>query len=791
MNYIIWFHDISTDNQLLVGGKNASLGYMINDLADKVRIPDGFAISVDGYWHFLQANNLDRQLAALLKKVDVHNLNLLKEQATALRKLIVDGVWPDDLKDEVTQAYYELCTRYKQHDLPVAVRSSATAEDLPTASFAGQQETFLHITGAQALLEAAKKCMASLFTERALFYRTQHGFDHMKIGLSVGVQKMVQADDGAAGVAFSCDTETGFKDVVMINGSWGLGEVVVKGSVTPDEFMVFKPTLLKGYKPIIKKKLGTKKLKLMFNQQKHTVAQIDTTEHERSHFCLSDNEILELSGYIAAIERYYSTKYGRWMPQDVEWAKDGVDGLLYIVQSRPETVHGSKDDQTFLQTYQLNVEPSDLQILTEGLSIGQQIATGRAHVISSIDEIEKVKANDIIITQMTDPDWVPAMKKAAGIITDQGGRTCHAAIVSRELGIPAIVGTGNATHAIQSQEVTIDCTQGETGYVYAGAVPFTTETVDLAQLPPSPVTLLVNIADPNRAFSVAQLPVQGVGLARLEFILSNQIGIHPMAIVDPKQLEPPIEQAVAAKSVAYENPQQFFVDTLAQGIGMIAAAFYPHEVCVRLSDFKTNEYRNLLGGKTFEPIEENPMLGWRGASRYYHEEYTRAFALECAAFKKARQDMGFDNIRIMVPFVRTVREAHKVVDQLAHNGLERGKDNLQLVMMCEVPSNIVLIDQFAPLFDGFSIGSNDLTQLVLGVDRDSARLADLFDERDDAVKKMIEMAIKGAHKAGNPIGICGQAPSDYPAFTQYLIAQGIDSVSLNPDAVMPFLLHER
>lgn len=790
MNYIIWFHDINTDNQALVGGKNASLGHMINDLADQVRIPDGFAISVDGYWHFLQANKLVKQLQTMLDDVDVHNLNMLKEQAVAIRTLIIDGSWPDDLQRDITQAYHELCTRYKQDDLPVAVRSSATAEDLPTASFAGQQETFLHITGDDTLLEAAKKCMASLFTERALFYRTQHGFDHMKVGLSVGVQKMVQADDGAAGVAFSCDTETGFKDVVMINGSWGLGEAVVKGAVTPDELMVFKPTLQKGYKPIIKKKLGSKKLKLVYDQHEKRVVQVDTTEQERSHFCLSDDEILELARYVTIIETYYSTKHDRWMPQDVEWAKDNVDGLLYIVQSRPETVHAAKKDQTFLRTYQLTIDRTDLQILTEGLSIGQQIVSGHAHIIRSLDEIEKVKDNDIIITQMTDPDWVPVMKRAAGIITDQGGRTCHAAIVSRELGIPAIVGTGNATRAIQSQEVTIDCTQGETGYVYAGAIPFTTTTTDLVKLPKSPVTLLVNIADPNRAFSVAQLPVRGVGLARLEFILTYQIGVHPMAIVEPKQLEPPIEQAIAAKAVAYESPKQFFVETLAQGMGMIAAAFYPHEVCVRLSDFKTNEYRNLLGGKAFEPVEENPMLGWRGASRYYHDDFKQAFALECAAFKIAREVMGFQNIRIMVPFVRTVDEAHKVVDLMAQHGLERGKDSLQLIMMCEVPSNVLLIDQFAPLFDGFSIGSNDLTQLVLGIDRDSERLAHLFDERDDAVKKMFKMAIEGVHEADKYIGICGQAPSDYPELAQYLISLGIDSISLNPDAVIPFLMKQ-
>ncbi len=788
MKYIIWFGDITSDNQGLVGGKNASLGHMILDLADKVAIPDGFAVTIDGYWHFLTSNKLVEPITQLINAIDVNSIASFKEHARDIRTHILQAEFPQDLQDEILDAYQTLSEKYKQDNIPVAVRSSATAEDLPTASFAGQQESFLHEVGQDALLQAVRKCMASLFTDRAIAYRVEQGFDHMKVGLSVGVQKMVMADNGAAGVAFSLDTETGFKDSVMINGSWGLGEAVVKGVVTPDEFVVFKPLLHKNFEPIIKKKIGKKHIKMIYDKNRDKVFSITTPKIQREAFCLTDDEVLELSRYVCIIEEYYSKREDRWMPQDIEWAKDGIDGKIYIVQARPETIHGAKKTSTFFQTFHLLEDRQELTELANGISVGQQIVSGRAHVITSVEHIASIKEGDVIITQMTDPDWVPAMKKAAGIITDRGGRTCHAAIVSRELGIPAIVGTQDGTERIKNmQSITLDCSQGEVGYIYEGAIPFEKKRIEFNQLSKVPVKLLVNIAEPSRAFTVAQLPVQGVGLARLEFILSNQIGIHPMAIVQSDRLSPEDQKEIAQRTVAYDSPEQFFVDTLAQSIGMIAAAFYPHEVIVRLSDLKSNEYRNLIGGQQFEPIEENPMMGWRGASRYYHSEFEKAFALECAAFVKARIKMGFENVRIMVPFVRTVQEAELVIDIMAKYGLQRGKNNLELVMMCEIPSNVLLIDQFAQFFDGFSIGSNDLTQLVLGVDRDSAILSKQFDERNPAVKQMFKMAIEGAHKYQRSIGICGQAPSDYIELAQFLIDKGIDSLSLNPDAVIPFL----
>jgi pyruvate,water dikinase len=787
MKYIVKFKDPRATELNLVGGKNASLGIMIQDLSDKVKIPDGFAITVEGYRFFLRSNDLVGTITPLLNQIDLKDENLLSRHAAQIRQAIMNGSWPEELKQEIVKAYHDLCDQYKQHNLPVAVRSSATAEDLPTASFAGQQESFLHVVGDDALLSAVQACMASLFTDRAIFYRIQNHFDHMKVGISVGIQKMVQSDKSAAGVAFSLDTETGFKNAVLINGSWGFGEMVVKGQITPDEFVVCKENCAKGFRSIIKKELGTKQEKLIYDAHDHHVKKISTSAQERAHFCLSDDEVLNIARYVIAIEEYYSQKKNHWVPQDVEWAKDGVDGQIYIVQSRPETVHSAQDDQLVFTTYQL-ANAQDLSVVAKGLSVGQYIVSGKAHVITSIKDIDKINKGDIVITEMTDPDWVPAMKKAAAIITDNGGRTCHAAIVSRELGIPSIVGTVNATKTIRCSEVTVDCSQGDVGYVYEGLVPFEKRTVNLVDIPQAPVTLLLNIADPHRAFAVSKLPVGGVGLARTEFILSNQIGIHPMAIIEPEKLTQEERCAIAERSVGYNDSRSFFIEKLAQGIGMIAAAFYPKPVTVRLSDFKSNEYRTLIGGAHFEPEEQNPMLGLRGASRYYDPHYQQAFILECEAFKMARTVMGFDNIRIMIPFVRTVKEAERVIQVMIKQGLERAKDKLELVMMVEIPSNVLLIDQFAKLFDGFSIGSNDLTQLVLGIDRDSAVLAPFLDERNDAVKKMITMAIDGAHTAKRYIGICGQAPSDYPDFADYLIKLGIDSISLNPDAVIPFLM---
>lgn len=786
MSYIIPFREISPANQGLVGGKNASLGHMIKDLADRVRIPDGFAVTTDAYWYFLKSQHLFEKIEKKLQKIDQHRLDLLQICAHEIRTMILEAVYPDDLQDAIVQAYHMLCATYGEKALCVAVRSSASAEDSPEASFAGQQESFLYITGEKELLGAIKKCMASMFTDRAIVYRIDKGFRHMDIGLSVGVQKMVHADTGASGVAFSLDTDTGFTDALLINASWGLGEAIVQGIVTPDEFVLYKP-FLGTYRPIIKKKLGAKNIQVIFDKTLRITKVVPTTVRQQNIFCLSDDDLLELSRYVVLIEDYYTKKYGRPMPQDIEWAKDGQDGNLYIVQARPETVHAGRQDklQQFCVSKNHNVTHD---ILLTGISVGQKIISGKAHIIKSVKDIAQVQTGDIIVTEMTDPDWVPAMKKAAGIITDRGGRTCHAAIVSRELGIPAIVGTSNGTEMLKNGDyITIDCSRGAVGYIYPGIVPFETVCVSLEKKPVLSAKVYVNIAEPDRAFAVSQLPVDGVGLARLEFILSNQIGIHPMAIIHPEKLTEKERVYIAQKASAYVNYQDFFVQTLAQSIAMIAAAFYPRPVCVRLSDFKSNEYRSMVGGEYFEPIEENPMIGWRGASRYYHPQFADAFAMECQAFVRARTIMGFDNITVMVPFVRTPDEAHRIIQELSHNGLQRGKDGLRLIMMCEVPSNILLIKQFAQLFDGFSIGSNDLTQLVLGIDRDSTLLAPLFNERDPAVRQMCKQAVDGAHAQGLTIGICGQGPSDYFDWAKELIDIGIDSLSLNTDAVIQFL----
>lgn len=787
MSYIIPFREITEKNQQLVGGKNASLGHMIRDLIDKVSIPDGFAVTTEGYWYFLRSQGLVEKIEDRLSALDINKHASLKTEAEAIRDLILKASYPQDLQDEILKAYHLLSDSYNGKEIAVAVRSSASAEDSPEASFAGQQESYLYISGDAELLLAIKKCMASLFTDRAIVYRVEKGFRHMDIGLSVGVQKMVHADTGVAGVAFSLDTDTGFKDAVLINGSWGLGETIVKGAVTPDEYVVYKP-LLQDFVPIIKKKLGAKQIKMIFDTATQATKTVSTSWDEQQKFCLNNDEIMQLAHFTALIEKYYTDKYGKWMPQDIEWAKDGVDGKIYIVQARPETIHAGQSDSMIQKFCVAKNHEKFHEVVVTGISVGQKIISGKAHVITSVADIAHVEKGDIIVTEMTDPDWVPAMKKAGGIITDRGGRTCHAAIVSRELGIPAIVGTQNGTRLIKTgQQITIDCSQGSVGYVYAGAIPFDMTCIALDNIPKLPSAILVNIAESDRAFAVAQLPVGGVGLARLEFILSNQIGIHPMAILRPEKITAQERELIALKAQPYASAKEFFVETLAQNIGMIAAAFYPHEVIVRLSDFKTNEYRSMIGGAAFEPVEENPMIGWRGASRYYHPDFAPAFALECEAFVRVRNKMGFKNVRIMVPFVRTVDEAHRVIELLAQHGLQRGKDGLQLIMMCEVPSNILLIAQFAQLFDGFSIGSNDLTQLVLGVDRDSTLLAPIFSERDSAVQMMCAMAIEGAHAKGLPIGICGQGPSDYLDWANKLMAQGIDYISLNADAVISFL----
>jgi len=794
MKYIKRFTELGLDDLALVGGKNASLGEMISKLKKSgVRVPGGFAVTADGYWYFLESNNLVDELKQTLTEItDYYDTKNLGEVGKKVRSIVRRGTFPEDLKKEIIDQYHILSEEYSTKNLSVAVRSSATAEDLPEASFAGQQETFLNVKGEEELLEAVRNSFASLFTDRALFYRNEHGFDHMSVALSVGVQKMVRSDLASAGVMFTIDTETGFERSIIIESSYGLGEAVVKGVITPDEFRVFKPTLEKGYEPITKKTLGDKAVKLVFGKEK-PVIEVDVSQEDQKKFSLSDSEIVELAHYGVAVEKLYSEVHKKIMPMDIEWAKDGVDEKLYIVQARPETVHAPKKKTTTFTRYRLiDQESTELQknSLAKGLSIGQQIAQGKARVIEDVTGISEFKEGDILITQMTDPDWVPIMKKAAGIITDRGGRTCHAAIVSRELGIPALVGTINATEAVKKgQEITLDCSQGKTGYVYEGFIEFEEQKVNLETIPQLPCELYVNIADPDRAVSASFLPVDGVGLARLEFIIGNVIKIHPMVAIEPEKItDQKVKEKIERLAAPYGTIKRYFIDVLAQGIASIAAAFYPRPIIVRFSDFKTNEYHNLFGGNHFEPEEENPMLGLRGASRYYSPLYEKAFSFECEAMRKAIVDMGLDNIHIMIPFVRTVNEAKKVIEILKQNKLVQGEHGLEYVMMCEVPSNVILMDQFAPYFDGFSIGSNDLTQMVLAVDRDSELLANLFDERDMAVKEFMKLAIERAHANKKYIGVCGQAPSDFPEIAEFLIKNKIDSLSLNIDSVLPFLL---
>lgn len=790
MEYIKSLHQLGMQDSPLVGGKTASLGQMIQYLTEKgVKIPDGFAIMARGYWHFLDANRLRIVIKNIVASIDLTDLSNVNKKAQEIRDLIYKAEMPSNLVQEIVEAYQALSQKYKCIDVDVAVRSSATAEDLPGASFAGQQESFLHIQGVKQLIEACKKCFASLFTERAIIYRTTKGFHDADIALSIAVQKMVRSDLAVSGVAFSLDTETGFKDLIMIDASYGLGEAVVQGIVNPDEFHVFKTTLKQEFNPIIKKVVGSKRKKLIYSDDQKT-KWVAVGQHDAQSFCLTEAEIIELSKNILIIEDYYTRLNGFWSPMDIEWAKDGLDGSLYIVQARPETVHSVKKQSSFVQLYKLQEDESAHQIIAEGQSIGTKIVSGKARIIKSAKDSEDFDEGDILVTQMTDPDWVPLMQKAAGIVTEEGGRTCHAAIVSRELGIPAVIGTAHALSLIkEGQIITLDCSRGAQGFVYNGEIPFTVTEIDTKQLTKPPREVLVNVGDPNSAFVVCQLPfISGVGLARMEFIIAHTIKAHPMAFTKDVVInDAKIVQELTIITSAYANYGDFFIDSLAQGVGSIAAAFYPHQVIVRFSDFKTNEYRDLLAGSLFEPEESNPMLGLRGASRYYNPLYEPAFALECAAIKKARDTMGLTNIIVMIPFVRTVDEAWRVITIMKKYGLVQGRNGLKIYMMVEIPSNVLLIDDFSKLFDGFSIGSNDLTQTTLAVDRDSALLARLFDERDVAVKKMCSMVIEGALRNKKPIGICGQAPSDYPDFAQYLIDLGITSLSLNADSVIPFL----
>ncbi|HSC25065.1 MAG TPA: phosphoenolpyruvate synthase [Candidatus Babeliales bacterium] len=793
MRYIKYFEDIRLIDIPTVGGKNASLGEMITQLScHAIRVPTGFAITVDAYWYYLEANQLLTHMQQIMRALDsVDDIIVLQKVGLEIRNLISNACIPDDLAQEIITAYHKLSSRYNEKESDVAVRSSATAEDLPAASFAGQQDTFLNVFGDENLLKAYKKSIASLFNDRAIMYRIAQKFDHFKVAISVGVQKMIRSDCAVSGVAFSLDTESGFKDVVMIEASYGLGESIVQGLVTPDEYIIHKPTLNLGYSSIVKKYCGDKKTKIVYTSSNNQAIQTINVPYSDQHsFALSDNEIIELAQFVVTIENYYSDLKKSWSPMDIEWAKDGKDGQLYIVQARPETIYAGKQELV-LQEYILNNGAAVVnEVIVTGLSIGTKIVSGNARVVKGPKDIAQVCDGDIIVTQMTDPDWVPVMKRAAGIITDRGGRTCHAAIVSRELAIPAIVGTKNGTIAIKNGDVvTLDCAQGAIGTVYKGKIEYTVRKTALVDIPSSPVPIMINIADINNVFKLSFLPVAGVGLARLEFIITNIIKIHPMALIYPESVHDEIvRRQIDDITASYEKKTDFFIEQLACSIGMIAAAFYPRSVVVRLSDFKSNEYRNLIGGNFFEPIEENPMIGFRGASRYCHERYKEAFALECQALERVRAVMGFKNIKIMVPFVRTIREAKEVIGAMALHGLIQGKDELELMMMCEIPSNVILIEEFSNYFDGFSIGSNDLTQLVLGVDRDSTILAALFDERDEAVKKMMLMAIEGAHKRGRYIGVCGQAPSDYPEVADFLIRAGIDSLSLNADQVLAFLM---
>jgi pyruvate,water dikinase len=779
------FADIGIDDVPLVGGKNASLGEMYRELAPRgVKVPDGFAVTADAYRQFLRHTRLDREIHAVLDGLDTRDVQELARRGHLVREAILRGELPPDLAGAITEAYARL-TGDGGNPAGVAVRSSATAEDLPDASFAGQQESYLNVQGTAALLHTVKRCFASLFTDRAISYRVDKGYDVFDIALSVGVQKMVRSDLACAGVIFTIDTETGFRDVVLINASYGLGENVVKGVVNPDEYTVFKPTLRQGYRPIVQKRIGSKEVKLVYDLGGgRMVKNVPVPGPDRARFALDDEEVLTLARWACVIEDHYSAKRGRPTPMDVEWAKDGQSGEIFIVQARPETVQ-SRRQAGEVKTYRLKERGP---LLATGRSVGDAVAAGPARVVQGVHDLARVQAGDVLVADKTDPDWEPVMKRAAAIVTNRGGRTCHAAIVSRELGVPAVVGTETGTISIRDgQLVTVSCAEGDVGHVYDGRVAFEVQTTDLRNLRRPRTKVMMNVGNPEEALALSMTPNDGVGLAREEFIITSYIKIHPLALVNYRSLADPAVKAQIDQLTAGYGPDQkprFFVDRLAQGAGMIAAAFYPRDVILRLSDFKTNEYANLVGGRPYEPVEENPMIGFRGASRYYDRRYQAGFALECQAVKKVRDEMGLKNLKVMIPFCRTVEEGRRVQDEMAKHGLRRGEDGLEVYVMCEIPSNVILAEQFAEIFDGFSIGSNDLTQLTLGVDRDSEIVAHVFDERNEAVKRLVATAIRTAKAKGRKIGICGQAPSDYPDFARFLVEEGIDSISLNPDTVL-------
>lgn len=781
--FILWFDQVGIEDVPLVGGKNASLGEMYQNLTSKgVRVPNGFCVTAYAYKDFIEKTGVKDKIAQILKTLDTNDVNNLAEHGLKVRQAILEAEFPQELKDVIAEGYRNLCVQYGENT-DTAVRSSATAEDLPDASFAGQQETYLNIVGVTSLLDACKKCFASLFTNRAISYRADKGFDHFKIFLSIGVQKMVRSDLAESGVMFSIDTESGFENAVLINAAYGLGENVVQGAVNPDEYYVFKPTLKEGFRPIIQKKLGSKDIKMVYSKEGNKPTKnVAVDLNDRKKFTLTDDEVLDLARWAIIIEDHYSHKAGHFKPMDMEWAKDGVTGELFIVQARPETVQSQKN-KSVLEKYHIR-DKSD--VLCKGRSVGDKIGQGEANIIRDVKEISKFQKGQVLVTEMTDPDWEPIMKIAAAIVTNRGGRTCHAAIVSRELGIPCVVGSGNATEKIkQGQKITVDCSQGDDAFVYNGILKFDVEKTDLSKMPKPKTKVMINAGNPDEAFNLSFLPNEGVGLAREEFIVNSFIQAHPLALIHFDTLkDEDAKNKIIELTYGYESKEQFFVDKLAQGVSTIAAAFYPKDVILRFSDFKSNEYANLIGGKQFEPVEDNPMIGWRGSSRYYSDKYKEGFALECQAIKKVRDEMGLKNLKVMIPMCRTIDEGKKVLAEMEKNGLKKGENDLQVYVMCEVPANVILADQFCDIFDGFSIGSNDLTQFTLAVDRDSELVAHIFDERNDAVKALVAQVIATAKRRGKKIGICGDAPSTYPEFAEFLVEQGIDSISLSPDAVM-------
>ncbi len=782
MQYILWYQELGMSDVPRVGGKNASLGEMISNLANAgVTVPGGFATTSEAFNEFLEQSGLNARIYEVLDTLDVDDVNELARVGSEIRQWIIETPFQAPLNDAIREAYDQL--HDNQHDISFAVRSSATAEDMPDASFAGQQETFLNVSGIDAIMVAIKHVFASLFNDRAISYRVHQGYDHRGVALSAGIQRMVRSDKASSGVMFSIDTESGFEDVVFITSSYGLGEMVVQGAVNPDEFYVHKPTLANDKPAILRRNLGSKAIEMVYSKDTSHGKQVEIVDIESTRsdkFSITDDEIMALAKQAVIIEKHY----GR--PMDIEWAKDGNDGKLYIVQARPETVR-SNEDANIMERFQLNETSS---VICEGRAIGHKIGSGVVRVLNSIDEMDKVQQGDVLVTDMTDPDWEPIMKRAAAIVTNRGGRTCHAAIIARELGIPAVVGCGNATSTIENnQEVTVSCAEGDTGFIYEGKLAFEVISSRVDEMPELPMKIMMNVGNPDRAFDFAKLPHAGIGLARLEFIINRMIGVHPKALINFDAQSADVKAEISDMMAGYASPVEFYIEKLVEGIATLGAAFAPERVIVRMSDFKSNEYANLVGGQQYEPEEENPMIGFRGASRYISEDFRDCFALECEAIKRVRNTMGLTNVEIMIPFVRTVDEARRVIELLEEHGLKRGENGLKVIMMCELPSNAILAEQFLEYFDGFSIGSNDLTQLTLGLDRDSGLIAHLFDERNEAIKALLSMAIKTAKEKGKYVGICGQGPSDHEDFAAWLVEQGIDSVSLNPDTVLETWLY--